>query len=119
MDPIGFGLENFDLQGRYRTKEPDHPECTIGGVGEVTGVGSFSGPAELADRLLLSGELNHCLISQVYRFVTGRAELDDVDARFIGDIETRLGGPQASFRWSQLLEEIFTSQAFLHRRVSP
>ncbi len=56
MDPLGFGLENYDTLGRYREFEIDNPEtadvdestCAIPGEGEITGVGTFRGPAELA-----------------------------------------------------------------------
>ena len=29
LDPIGYGLENYDIGGRLRTHDDGHPECTI------------------------------------------------------------------------------------------
>ena len=55
MDPIGFGLENYDIAGRYREHDDGLPECTIAGDGEVAGHGSFSGPAELGALLVDAG----------------------------------------------------------------
>jgi hypothetical protein len=84
MDPIGFGLENYDSQGRYRStqfwkpKAKAKPEeadvwelvkagtsgatqCSIAGQGEIAGVGTFKGPAQLEDLLLKSPRLNRCV----------------------------------------------------------
>ena len=49
MDPIGFGLENFDAIGRWRTEEAGKE---IDASGELPGGVSFSGPRELKQVLL-------------------------------------------------------------------
>jgi hypothetical protein len=67
-------LENFDKAGRYRSTDDGHPECPIDGNGEVAGVGSFRGPAGLADLLTASGQLEPCIVTQVFRFASGRRE---------------------------------------------
>jgi len=72
MDPIGFGLENYDIEGRFRATDEGKPDCTISGEGELPGVGTFSGPAELADRLLESGELQPCVVQQYVQYAVGR-----------------------------------------------
>jgi hypothetical protein len=89
MDPIGFGLENYDNAGVYRATELDKPECPIDGNGELVGVGTFNGPAGLADQLLASGQLETCVVTQLYRFAIGRREgiddttiLQDLGAKF-------------------------------------
>ncbi len=73
MDPIGFGLERFDLQGRYRVHDDGLEQCAIEGVGELPGYGTFSGPAELGERIVESGELDDCLVRHVWQFSSGRA----------------------------------------------
>lgn len=73
MDPIGFGLENFDLAGRFREHDEGLPECMIDGQGELPPYGTFSGPAELAERVLDSGEFPHCIAQQLMTFALGRA----------------------------------------------
>lgn len=46
MDPIGFGLENFDAVGAYRTMDGPHP---IDSSGQLSDGRTFSGAAELAN----------------------------------------------------------------------
>ncbi|MDQ3036360.1 MAG: DUF1592 domain-containing protein [Myxococcota bacterium] len=72
MDPIGFGLEQFDISGRARTHDDGLPECTIEGVGELPGVGEFSGPAELGQMLVDAGEIDDCVVRQLWEFSVGR-----------------------------------------------
>jgi hypothetical protein len=48
MDPIGFGLENFDAVGQWRTEDGKFP---IDASGTLTNGQSFKGPAELTDVL--------------------------------------------------------------------
>ncbi|HEY0706526.1 MAG TPA: DUF1588 domain-containing protein [Polyangia bacterium] len=73
IDPLGFGLEQFDAIGRYRTKEGDHD---VDARGEIVGTdvdGDFSGPVALAERLLRSAQFRRCVAEQAYRFAHGRA----------------------------------------------
>jgi hypothetical protein len=72
LDPIGFGLEQFDIGGRLRTHDDGHPECAIAGEGELPGYGTFSGPAELAEKLVASGELTGCFVQQWLAYALGR-----------------------------------------------
>jgi mono/diheme cytochrome c family protein len=50
MDPLGFGLENFDAIGRWRTT--DATGQPIDATGELPGGQKFNGPAELREVLL-------------------------------------------------------------------
>ncbi len=89
MDPIGFGLENFDMQGRYREHDDGLPECIIDGTGALPGgLGSFRGPAELADRLIENGYVESCTMRQLYQFALGR-ELDDVEQPVVDDLVSK------------------------------
>jgi hypothetical protein len=49
IDPIGFGLENYDLLGRWRTEDADQP---IDAQGELPDGTKFDGPQELKQVLL-------------------------------------------------------------------
>jgi hypothetical protein len=71
-DPIGFGLENYDIAGRFREHDDGLPECIIEGSGEIVGVGSFSGPAELSQLLVDNGYIDACAIKQFLTFAFGR-----------------------------------------------
>ena len=115
MDPVGFGLENYDREGKFRTHDIGHPECVIDGQGELAGVGSFEGPAGLAELMVESGLLNRCVSEQLYRFAVGRTDLDDIDQQFVDLLMDRVASAQ-SFRFSDLLLEIVSSEAFGYRR---
>lgn len=71
-DSIGFGLENYDLGGRYRTHDEGLTECQISGEGEIAGVGKFKGPAELGALLVDQGLLDACVVRQYLQFALGR-----------------------------------------------
>ena len=85
MDPIGFGLESYDLLGRFRTHDEGRPECLISGEGEVVGVGTFEGPAELGDLVLDSGKFEGCVAQQALRYAVGHA-LDASDRGMVRHI---------------------------------
>jgi len=85
MDPIGFGLEQYDKFGRFRTEEPtaEPGACPIDGAGDVDG-SAFSGPAALSRVLLDNPLFTHCFSRQFLRSTWARqdaiADADDVDA---------------------------------------
>ncbi len=54
IDPIGFGLENYDVLGRWRTEDAGKP---IDSKGELPGGISFDGPEQLKTVLLNKKEL--------------------------------------------------------------
>ncbi len=72
MDPIGFGLENFDIQGRFRAHDDGNEACVIDGVGELPGFGVFHGPKELAHKLVDEEVVGPCMVEQVLSFTHGR-----------------------------------------------
>lgn len=125
LDPVGFGLEAYDLQGRFRTHEvddPDTPEdesqCEISGDGRLVMSAEesheFNGPAELADLLLETGQLDHCAVTQLYRFSTGRFELGEDDLDQIDRISEQLG--EGDFHFDTLILEMVSDDAFRYRR---
>jgi len=121
IDPVGFGLENFDSQGRYRTNEPDNPDtvedestCVISGAGEIVGIGTFSGPAELQDLAIEAGLLNGCVAKQLYRYAIGRQEIDELDQAFIDHVVEGIG--LGVFRFDDLILEFVATDAFGYRR---
>lgn len=121
MDPVGFGLENYDNQGRFREHELDNPDteddesqCVIAGQGELVGIGEFHGPAELGALALSAGLLDRCVVQQLYRYGVGRYELDTVDAAFIDHVIERVGTGEFEFR--DLVLEFVSSDAFGYRR---
>jgi hypothetical protein len=119
MDPIGFGLERFDVAGRYREHDDGLPECGIDGQGEVVGYGTFQGPAELG-RLLLDQDLvQGCVVEQLGQYALGRVPTA-ADRPLLEALEASFAGSDYAF--DQLLVEYVASEAFGLRRepeVSP
>ena len=70
FDPIGFGLENFDGVGRYRTQEVGKPINAAGSSSDFAGV-AFNGPDELAQALAAQPQLHQCFAGQVASYVFG------------------------------------------------
>jgi hypothetical protein len=114
IDPIGFGLEQFDHMGQFRTVEPDHPECEITGEGAIDGVGTFNGPAGLADLLIESGELDGCAVEQLYSYAMGR-QLDSEDAQALEALVEEFRGQDHSL--ADLLLDFVSSVPFRHRFI--
>jgi hypothetical protein len=115
LEPVGFGLENFDSAGRFRTTEPDKPECSIDGTGELSGVGAFTGPAELGGLMIQAGGVDECVATMVYRFAMGRWELDEHDDALLERlvVDAQAGGGLAL---DALVGELVGSEAFRLRR---
>jgi hypothetical protein len=125
MDPIGFGLENYDREGRYRTRDIDTkdgsptfgkelPQCDIKGKGELVGAGTFSGPAELSNVLIASDLLGPCAATQFHRFAIGRPEAAE-DQAALDEFKTRFKG--SGYKLRELILSYVSSNAFGYRRV--
>lgn len=117
MDSIGFGLENFDLGGKFRKVEPAGNDCPIDGHGIFADNGAdktFSGPRELADILLSSKDFEACLEKRVAQYALGRTDTPDdkptLDA--MSDSFKKNGE-----RLDQLLIEIVASPKFAQKKV--
>jgi hypothetical protein len=109
LDPIGFGLENYDIAGRYRTTDDGLPQCMIAGEGEVLGVGTFSGPAELGALLVDEGLVQPCLVRQFFQFAAGRpAEGNEREA--LSALQTSFQGSDHELR--ELLLSYIGADAF-------
>ena len=118
VDGIGFGLEGYSMTGQFRTAEEGKPECLLPGDGYIPDVGDFNGPAGLAELLISTGELESCVVRQVYRFAMGRRDTVDDEAVVEGLAESFTD--HQSFK--ELLLDVAGSRAFGYRRqeeVSP
>jgi len=111
MDPLGFGLENFDALGRWRTEQGGKPIDTAGVL--PTGE-KFGGPAELKKLLLdkRRPDFLRNLCRRMLGFALGR-EIKGADMRVVRDCVQAL--EQGDFRASRLLEAIVLSYPFTHR----
>jgi hypothetical protein len=116
LDPIGFGLEAYDVGGRFRTHDDGHDECAITGDGELPGYGTFNGPAELGEKLVASGELERCFVEQLLDFAIGR-RLRGGEAGVVADLTTAFAAN--GYDAKSLLIAFVESERFALRREEP
>ena len=110
MDPIGFGLENYDVLGRWRSEDGGLP---VDASGSLPPGGGFNGPEELKQRLLdRRGEFVKHLTRKLLGYALGR-ELDEFDQCVVDRTAKKLG--ESDHRAALLAEEIVVSHPFRHR----
>ena len=111
MDPLGFGLENFDAIGRWR--ELDNKQ-KIDPSGVLPGGAKFSGPSELRKILLGKSEaFRNCLSEKLLTYALGRG-LEYQDKCAINDLSKKL--TKGNDQFSQLVLAILETDAFQKRR---
>jgi hypothetical protein len=116
MDPIGFGFENFDGVGRYRTTENNQ---AIDASGEIKGTdvqGTFQGAAGLAQRMVGSEQARNCYVKQWFRYGYGRGE-QTADACSVEQLEKSFEGGGHGVK--ALLLSLTGSDAFLYKAGAP
>ncbi len=110
MDAIGFGLENYDAIGRWRTRDGKFP---VEAGGQVAGK-AFATPAELKTLLRANpDEFARCLTEKMMTYALGRGvERYDRPA-----VQSILAGLRAGdYRFSSLILGIVKSMPFQKRR---
>ena len=113
MDPLGFGLENFDATGAWRTMDGKFP---IDATGTLPDGRSFNGPEELRSILRADHQaFEHCLTAKLLTYALGRG-LERYDKRTVSGIVSRL--PEHEYRFSGLILEIVKSLPFQSRRAA-
>jgi hypothetical protein len=96
VDPIGFGLENFDKDGKYRTHDDDNPECAIDGVGELNKGQTFTGAKGLAPLIAGNAQFVACFSEHFVRFAVGRS-LDTTDGARVTWLASEMSNKSNSF----------------------
>ena len=111
MDPLGFGLENYDAIGNWRTKEG---KSTIDASGTLPDGRTFNGPVELAKLLRSEHEaFVRCLAEKMLTYALGRG-LEPGDRTTVRQIAARLA--VNDYKYSTLVQEIVKSVPFQMRR---
>jgi len=111
MDVLGFGLENYDAVGRWRTMDGKFP---IDVSGTFPNGKSFASPAEM--RALLKGELPdfaRCLTGKMLTYALGRG-LERYDRRTVNGITRKLEA--SGYQFQALIYEVTKSLPFQSRR---
>jgi hypothetical protein len=73
INPLGFALEHFDEQGRYREDDGTEPVDASGSVVLPEGDFSFDGAPELIAQLAAAEAARNCYASNWLRYATGRS----------------------------------------------
>jgi hypothetical protein len=110
MDPLGFGLENFDVLGRWRMEDKGFP---IDSKGTLPSGESFTGPTGLK-RILMArkDEVMKHLVRKMTGYAFGR-ELNKFDQCVVDRAMEEL--KKNDYRASILIEQIAMSFPFRHR----
>jgi hypothetical protein len=87
LDPIGFGLENFDGVGLWRDTENGKPIDASGEIPEVDVAGPFLGPVELAQKVASSQDARDCFAQKWLSFAYGRVP-GEQDSCSLSQLET-------------------------------
>ncbi len=115
MDPMGFGMENFDSVGSYRTTDNGSP---IDASGELSAPGlngaTFTNLVELGVALRQQPVAGPCLVSKLYAEAQGRPAIA-LDAAALDRLSEGFASSQN--RLDQLLLALVESDAF--RFVEP
>jgi hypothetical protein len=113
LDPIGFGLENFDAIGRWRDK--DDTGGAIDAAGELPGGKRFSAPRELKAIIAArKEELARNLTRKLLAYALCR-QLEGYDEIVVDQVMETLA--KDNYRMQTLISEVVTSYPFVNRRV--
>jgi Protein of unknown function (DUF1592)/Protein of unknown function (DUF1588)/Protein of unknown function (DUF1587)/Protein of unknown function (DUF1585)/Protein of unknown function (DUF1595)/Ca-dependent carbohydrate-binding module xylan-binding len=113
MDPLGFGLENFDAIGGWRTKDGGLP---IDASGVLPGGKTFRGVEGLKEILMAKrDQFARCLAEKMLTYALGRG-LEDFDDAAVDQIAHNAA--QNDFRFSSFVIEIAHSAPFQMRRAA-
>ncbi len=111
MDPLGFGLENYDAIGRWRTMDGNF---AVDSSGTLPNGKTFSTPAEM--RAVLTSQLpefSRALIERMLTYALGRG-LKPYDDRTIDSINASVAAQGYPFQ--SMIYEIARSLPFQSRR---
>lgn len=113
LDPIGFGLENFDAIGRWR--DQDDNGQAIDASGELPGGKHFSNPKELKTIIAEhNAKFSRNLVERLLAYALCR-RLEGYDEIVIDELMQKIA--KDDYRMQTLITEVVTSYPFTHRRI--
>ena len=115
MDPIGFGLENFNAIGAWRERDG---ESTVDASGKFASGDTFSGAAELSAVLAQkrADDFRRCLAEKMLTYALGRG-IEYHDRPAVNQIRESLRAGDDTF--SALILSVARSFPFQNRRPGP
>jgi hypothetical protein len=111
MDPLGFGLENYNGIGEWRTEDGKFP---VDASGTLPNGKTFSTPAEM--RALLKSQLPQfarCMVEKMLTYSLGRG-LGSYDRRTVDEITSKWA--ETGYPFQSLIYEVVHSLPFQSRR---
>ena len=107
MDPLGFGLENFNAIGAWRTQDGNFP---VDASGVLPDGRSFQTPSQLRALLVQDrGAFISCLVEKLLTYSLGRG-LERYDKRAQAEIIAKLSSQD--YKFSELVLDIVNSLPF-------
>jgi hypothetical protein len=113
LDPLGFGLENFDAVGAWRTSDQGF---AIDPRGTLPDGRTFQTPTELGAVLSRDPRFPRCVARQVLTYALGRG-LESSDDDTLDDLAARWTAQ--GLRLRDLVLAVVRSEAFRRRRGEP
>ncbi|MDB6040253.1 MAG: hypothetical protein JWM99_4094 [Verrucomicrobiales bacterium] len=114
LDPIGFGLENFDAIGRWRVQ--DDTGGAIDAAGELPGGKHFSSPKELKTIIASrKSDLARNVTEKLLAYALCR-QLEGYDEIVVDHLIETIA--KDGYRMQTLITEIVTSYPFTHHRIA-
>jgi Protein of unknown function (DUF1592)/Protein of unknown function (DUF1588)/Protein of unknown function (DUF1587)/Protein of unknown function (DUF1585)/Protein of unknown function (DUF1595) len=111
MDPLGFGLENYDGLGKWRTMDGKFP---VDASGTMPNGKSFQTPGEMRSTLRsVLPQFSRCMVEKMLTYSLGRG-LGPYDRRTVDEIDRKLAAEGYGFQ--ALIYEIVRSLPFQSRR---
>lgn len=111
MDVLGFGLENYDAIGRWRTMDGKFP---IDASGKFPNGKTFTTPAEMKALLLDNlPDFARCLAEKMLTWSLGRG-IESYDGPTVRDIVRQT--QEHGYRFQAMIKAIVHSPAFLERK---
>lgn len=114
MDPLGFGLENYDAVGVYRSTDAGK---TIDASGKFPDGRAFNGAKQLSTVLAADPRFAACVTEQLYVYALGRGvehTAGHLDTQTVDGLAK--GFLSGGLRLRTLLESVATSGTFAQRR---
>jgi hypothetical protein len=111
MDPLGFGLENYDGIGHWRTMDGKFP---VDASGTLPNGKTFGTPAAMRSELMSQlPQFSRCVIEKMLTFALGRG-LQSYDGRTIDEIDRKVAA--GGYPFQSVIYETVRSLPFQSRR---
>ena len=112
MDPLGFGLENYDGIGRWRTMDGKFP---VDASGTLPNGKTFGTPAAMRAELISQlPQFSRCLIEKMLTFALGRG-LQNFDDRTVDEIDRKVAA--AGYPFQSVIYEVVRSLPYQSRHA--